>query len=41
LREVTITPTLKRKEKGIEDREKLMRSERQFLVNSATDLSMV
>jgi len=30
LREVTITPRLRRKEKGREDRGKLMRSERQF-----------
>jgi len=30
LREVTITPRLKRKGKGKEERGKLMRSERQF-----------
>ena len=35
LRQVTITPRLKRKEKGREDKGKLMRSERQFLLNSA------
>ena len=34
LREVTITPILKKKEKGREDRRELMKSERQFLLNS-------
>ena len=39
LREVIITPRLKWKEKGREERRKLTRSERQVLLNSANSLT--
>ena len=39
LREVSINPRQKRKEKGREVREKLMRNERQVLINFANGLT--